>query len=85
VLHSSRFQCLTPIARQIIYYLTRGVPRGQITRYFGYHSRRGSEQLRHTLRTKFSMRARGTRGAAAFTPLAHLCHLSRVSAELGYA
>jgi hypothetical protein len=23
---------------QIIYHLTRGVPRGQITRYFGHHS-----------------------------------------------
>jgi hypothetical protein len=33
----SRFPCLTLIAGQIIYYLTR-VPGGQITRYFGYHS-----------------------------------------------
>jgi hypothetical protein len=38
VLHGSRFPCLTPIAGQIIYYLTRGVPGGQITRYFDYHS-----------------------------------------------
>jgi hypothetical protein len=30
--------CLTAIAGQIIYYLTRGVPGGQITRYFGHHS-----------------------------------------------
>jgi hypothetical protein len=34
----SRFPCLTSIAGQIIYYLTRGVPGGQITRYFGYHT-----------------------------------------------
>jgi hypothetical protein len=38
VLHSSPFPCLTAIAGQIIYYLTRGVPGGQITRYFGHHS-----------------------------------------------
>ena len=31
-----------PIAGQIIYYLTRGVLEGQITRYFGYHSSRPS-------------------------------------------
>ena len=31
-----------PIAGQIIYYLTRWVLEGQITRYFGYHSSRSS-------------------------------------------
>jgi hypothetical protein len=31
---SSRFMCLTRIAGQIIYYLTRGLPGGQITWYW---------------------------------------------------
>ena len=40
VQHRSRFACLSPQnAGHIIYYLTRGVPGDQITRYFGYHSR----------------------------------------------
>ena len=40
----SRFPCLTSIPGQIIYYLTRVVPGGQITQYFGYTIYLGSMQ-----------------------------------------
>ena len=38
VQHHSPFMCLTTTMGPIIYLLTREVPGGQITRYFGYHN-----------------------------------------------